>query len=172
MAGAEHRFLSRWSRLKRRAAVEAPAGRGAAAPVVPAVDEPATGASEAGDSPAVVETRPEPPELPDPATLTKDSDFTVFLRAGVPEDLQRQALRTLWKSDPIFSHHDGLTDYAEDFANPDVVGDAVKTAWKVGKGFFFAEDDATPQLAAESPGEATPDPEAEPEDPPSGTPSR
>lgn len=49
--------------------------------------------------------------LPDIETLDKDSDFTPFLDARVPEELQRQALRKLWTSDPTFSELDGLNDY-------------------------------------------------------------
>lgn len=135
MAGGDEGFLSRWSRLKRKDGQ----AKEASAPPAPVQDAPAP-------APIPEEGEP-PPDLPDIASLTKDSDFTVFLRAGVPEHLQRDALRALWKSDPIFSHQDGLTDYAEDFTNPEVVGDAVKTAWKIGRGFL--EDDPE-QTVAES----------------------
>jgi hypothetical protein len=37
-----------------------------------------------------------PAILVDIGTLTTESDFTVFMRKDVPEDLRRSALRTLW----------------------------------------------------------------------------
>jgi len=49
--------------------------------------------------------------LPDVETLEKDSDFTAFLKEGVPEQLQK-----LWRTDPVFANLDGLNDYDEDFS--------------------------------------------------------
>ncbi len=49
--------------------------------------------------------------LPDIETLTYDSDFSVFLREGVPERLKQAALRKLWLSDAVFANLDGLNDY-------------------------------------------------------------
>lgn len=51
------------------------------------------------------------PELPDIETLDKDSDFSPFMDARVPEELQRLALRKLWASDPVYANLDGLNDY-------------------------------------------------------------
>lgn len=143
MAAGNECFLSRWSRLKGADASERAEGHGAAMPQStpppaasrPAVAEPAAGATSAPRNDDL------PLDLPDITTLTKDSDFTVFMRPDVPLDLQRDALRALWKSDPIFSYQDGLTDYAEDFTKPVAVGDAVKTAWKIGKGFLDDVDE-------------------------------
>jgi hypothetical protein len=130
--------LRRWSRLKQEQDRRAPrsARRGtalrAAAPVAP----------PAGTAAA---TAPIPPAeeglavLPDPATLTAASDFTAFLRAGVPEELHRQALRRLWSSDPIFGFRDGLTDYADDMRGTGIVKQAVRTAYRVGRGFLEEE---------------------------------
>lgn len=134
-------FLARWSRLKQGKPAEpppsqTPAASAEAPPTAPAVQEPAL-------------------ELPDIETLTKDSDFSAFLRAEVPADLQRQALRKLWASDPIFSHHDGLTDYADDYHNLPM-GEAVKTAWKVGRGLLDAVDSAVPQKSITPPSEIAP----------------
>ncbi len=139
MAHTDEGFLSRWSRLKRTGAAQAKEGQGDAAPQV----QPAQPITEAARDRQPDEVPQTPLDLPDVASLTKDSDFTVFLRANVPEHLHRDALRALWKSDPIFSHHDGLTDYAEDFANPEVVGSAVKTAWTIGRGFLDAPDESS-----------------------------
>jgi hypothetical protein len=49
--------------------------------------------------PAIADDRPpgRPPITHiDTGTLTINSDFTVFMRKDVPEDVRRAALRTLW----------------------------------------------------------------------------
>jgi hypothetical protein len=38
-----------------------------------------------------------PASLVDIGSLTNDSDFTVFMRKDVPEDVRRIALRKLWR---------------------------------------------------------------------------
>jgi len=73
--------------------------------------------------------------LPDPDTLNRGDDFRAFLAREVPERLRRRALRRLWRSDPVLACLDGLNDYDEDYTNPTKVGDAVRTAYKVGEGF-------------------------------------
>jgi hypothetical protein len=35
--------------------------------------------------------------------LTATSDFTIFMRPGVPDDVRVCALRKLWTSDPVFN---------------------------------------------------------------------
>lgn len=113
--------LSRWSRRKAESRDDAKPvrTRGSAAPAPP--EEP----SATGAAPAVVEpggTEPDsaapPPDLPDIESLNADSDFTVFMREGVPSELRKLALRKLWRSDPIFANVDGLMEYGEDFAEP------------------------------------------------------
>lgn len=62
--------------------------------------------------PVADEARAEPPEdLPDIDSLDAESDFSVFMREGVPEDLKNLALRKLWRSDPVYANLDGLNDY-------------------------------------------------------------
>jgi hypothetical protein len=39
----------------------------------------------------------------DIASLTKDSDFTVFMRPGVTEEVHIKALRMLWTTDSIYN---------------------------------------------------------------------
>ncbi len=101
---ADEGYLSRWSRRKRDERERAPK---------PAdeVDE-AADAPESGEQPAEIA----PEDLPDIDTLHKDSDFTVFMRDGVPEELKRRALRKLWTSDPVLANVDGLNDYDGDYA--------------------------------------------------------
>ena len=65
---------------------------------------------------------PIPLDLPDIDTLDKESDFTVFMQAGVPEEMKNLALRALWRSDPVLANLDGLNDYDEDFGSMLEVG--------------------------------------------------
>jgi len=139
--------IQRWSRLKRtRTIPREKTGRGAAAPVVAedADDQKAvalTDADEGATSPAPQPPQ-EPDELPDIDSLDKNSDFSAFLRQGVPEEIRRRALRVLWRSDPVLANLDGLNDYDEDFTVVHTVADAVRTAYKVGKGYLDDEDEA------------------------------
>jgi Protein of unknown function (DUF3306) len=123
MNDPEENLLLRWSRRKaaaRHAQAEAPARPAATAPAAEgqpapadqpaqAVVSPANGEVEGQAKPAQPELRLE--DLPDIETMTYDSDFTAFLREGVPEFLKRQALRKLWASNPILANLDGLNDY-------------------------------------------------------------
>ena len=115
MSDGEESLLLRWSRRKAEARqgkpdTPAPAAEPAAKP---------EGAGEAGreasQEPAPAAASSEPAvraeDLPDVETLTYESDFTAFLREGVPELIKRQALRKLWTSDPILANLDGLNDY-------------------------------------------------------------
>ncbi|WP_109117510.1 DUF3306 domain-containing protein [Azospirillum sp. TSO22-1] len=155
----EESFLARWSRLKRQEA-EPPPAAPEPVPAPPAVADAATppdapaGAAETGEP---GETDPLK-DLPPVESLTAESDFTPFLRAGVPEDLHRQALRKLWTSDPVFANDDGLKDYAGDYTGLFSGSGVVKTAYRVGKGFLDAleeveagaEDAAAPKRSTDA----------------------
>lgn len=142
--------LQRWSRLKRTQSVpREKTGRGAAAPVVPedADDQKVVALTDAdeGDTSPTPQPPQEPQEpaaLPDIDSLDKDSDFSAFLRQGVPEEIRRRALRVLWRSDPVLANLDGLNDYDEDFTVVHTLAGAVRTAYKVGKGYLDDEDEA------------------------------
>jgi hypothetical protein len=90
-------FLSRWSRLKRRAREQPPAKPQAASPAV--------------------DPRALPPELPPIDKLTIDSDFRGFFHPKVDENLRRAALKKLF-SDPHFNVMDGLDVYIDDYSQP------------------------------------------------------
>ncbi len=123
MAKESESFLRRWARLKaERTKPETPA------PLPDTLPEPA--AAIAGSESAA--TPPE--ELPSIDDLTKDSDFTPFLKAGVPETLKRLALRKLWRTDPVFANLDGLVEYGEDFAAPFRNPGPVATLFRLGRG--------------------------------------
>jgi hypothetical protein len=103
-------------------------------------------------------------ELPSIDSLGKDSDFSVFLREGVPEDTHRQALRKLWQSDPLLTAHDGLTDYAEDLSRIGIVPTLVRTAYQVGRGYLEAAAAADEKPAGTAAGQPPPADQAPPGD--------
>ncbi|MEO9650011.1 MAG: DUF3306 domain-containing protein [Roseobacter sp.] len=72
--------------------------------------------------------------LPDPGLMQQGDDFAAFMSKAVPEHLRRQALRTLWRSNPVLACVDGLNDYDEDFTKIGVLSEPLKTAYQVGKG--------------------------------------
>ena len=129
--------LARWSRLKRTH--HAREARPSVAPEQPATRanpsssrEPSMRVMEEAAPPATTA----PPELPSVTELNKDSDFTPFLRAGVPVGVHREALRALWRSDPMFAFRDGLTDYDEDYTAIGIVEQVVRTAYQAGQGYL------------------------------------
>lgn len=156
-------FLSRWSRLKRKEA-EPPQPAPLATPLAPHESAPPPAVAEPAGPPAEASEPPEDgalKDLPPVESLTAESDFTPFMRAGVPEDLHRQALRKLWTSDPVFANDDGLKDYADDYTGLFSGSGIVKTAYRVGKGFLEAAEEAAERAEeAAAPGAATPQDEA------------
>jgi len=101
----EEKFLMRWSRRKRDAAAESretplPAPEGDSAP--PAATDAAAAA-------------PEPPVLPPIDSIGANSEVSEFLKAGVPADLSRAALRRAWSTDPVISSFVGLSENSWDF---------------------------------------------------------
>lgn len=99
-----HEFLSRWSRLKRAAMVQArlqsePQSKDSTSPA-PVPD--AAPAIELSSLPAI-------------ESINAESNVAVFLQAGVPEDLTRAALRSAWASDPAIRDFVGVADNQWDF---------------------------------------------------------
>ena len=152
MTGNEN-FLSRWSRLKRepepeqeKPEVEETAPEhGAAASEGPAPGEDLANAAAVSADPDTVSgagtSEPHPAELIDIDSLTKHSDFSAFVKKGVPAALQRKALRKLWTLDPVLANLDGLNDYEniiEDFGITDLKPGG--SGWKVGRCFMTDED--------------------------------
>ncbi|WP_448207690.1 DUF3306 domain-containing protein [Azospirillum sp. sgz302134] len=135
-------FLSRWSRLKRKLAQPAPESVAEEPPPQPPGPLP-----EEAPSPESAEADDPLKDLPPVEELTRESDFTPFLRAEVPEDLHRQALRKLWTSDPVFANDDGLKDYADDYTGMFNLPEPVKTLYRVGKGFINLTEE--PLVASE-----------------------
>lgn len=117
-------FLSRWSRRKQglargEAQAEPPEAASAAPPEAPSEmpsEMPSGAPSEAPR--AAPEAVFDPATLPDLATLDAASDFTVFLKPGVPVALRNAALRKAWLLDPLIRDHVSPLDYAWDFNTP------------------------------------------------------
>ena len=144
-------FLERWLRRKSGAAAEDGAAPkpDADGPVELAADD--VGDPETGDSGTSTAARPTPDaaagagreegagsddesapterpitdaDLPDLAELDEDSDYSMFMAAGVSPDKRRAALRQLFRS-PKFNVIDGLDDYCEDYTKFDPLGSIV-----------------------------------------------
>jgi hypothetical protein len=158
MADSDDGFVGRWSRLKRRerSRETVPAPGDAEAPPAPVAEETAAPAERATTE--IVEP------LPDIDSLDEGSDFTVFLREGVPEELRKRALRRLWRLNPVFANLDGLNDYDEDFAAEALLG-GVKTLYQVGKGMIMPDEPAGTEAAEAEPEAGGGEPAGTDEDP-------
>lgn len=94
-------------------------------------------------------------DLPPIDSLTYDSDFSPYLRPGVPEALREQALRKLWRSNPVLANLDGLNDYDEDYSRVGMIEETVETLFRVGRG--MANSDAASETPPpESPATSKP----------------
>ncbi len=96
----EDGFLGRWSRRKLQAKREV---------VEPPPEAP---------PPALVEPEHDLEALPPVESLDERSDYTAFLRRGVPAALRHAALRRAWETDPLIAGHRPLVDYDWDFHAP------------------------------------------------------
>ena len=139
---ADEGFLQRWSRRKAeaRTAPKIPertqdtAPEREQVPQAPDPQDPAgstrTRASEGGDAALDLEA------LPDIDSLTYESDFTAFMRKGVPPELRKRALQRLWRSNPTLANLDGLVEYGEDYTKIGTAKQVVRTAYQVGRGML------------------------------------
>ncbi len=163
MAESQDRFLGRWSRRKHARRGLDQSGQETASPPVALSENSQPELPDEAETAAIVES------LPDIESLDENADFTAFLQEGVPEALRRQALRKLWRLNPIFANLDGLNDYDEDFTLATSALTHVKTLYQVGKGMPDApepeedEVDETEIPASEmaDSGESADDPEVE-----------
>ena len=111
----EEDLLKRWSRRKREVAqAEQPAPPAAAARDPRSA--PGDGVSDATAKKTDAEF--DPATLPPIESITAISDVTAFLRAGVPVELTRAALRRVWTADPAIRDFVGLAENAWDFTDP------------------------------------------------------
>ncbi|MDX1711876.1 MAG: DUF3306 domain-containing protein [Rhodovibrionaceae bacterium] len=132
--GSESGFLGRWARRKQESRSQESEREAKGAP--PAAESRGEVPERSAKGDEVID----PETLPDPDELPADADWTVFMRQGVPEALQRRALRRLWRLNPVFGHLDRLNDYDDDYTDAATVVQGLKTLYKVGKG--MVTDDA------------------------------
>lgn len=95
-------FLSRWSRLK-RGETDKPTPH----------EQPEASPAERPSEQPVAEVRAE--DLPSIDDLEIDSDISAFLQKGVPEHLQRLALRKMWTLDPAIRDFIEVAENQYDF---------------------------------------------------------
>lgn len=140
--GDDDAFLARWARRKEaaRQGHDAPEAKGPA-PSPAAEPDSSASADVMADEMADTEVLE---SLPDIDSLTLESDFTLFLRRGVPEALRRKALRKLWRLDPVFANLDGLNNYDEDYTKlGKVVLPELRSLYRVGQGMSLGEAPAS-----------------------------
>ncbi len=130
--------LARWSRLKQEARTETEK------PLVAAEAEKTAALTPASPpSPAPETEKIDDPikDLPSLESLTKDSDYSGFMREGVPEDMRAQALQKLWASDPAFREPFAFEMHMEDYNATFVPIDALKDSiYRAGRGFLTPEE--------------------------------
>ena len=137
-SGEDDGFLQRWARRKARVQRGLAEPEPAPTPVapqpavsppiaepvsgaVPATVDPAAAPREAGEA---VEAPPPRPTMDDVARLTRESDYSRFVGAGVDADVSNAAMRKLF-SDPAFNVMDGLDTYIDDYGKPDPIPESM-----------------------------------------------
>ena len=117
-------FLSRWSRRK-AAANEKDVAQAAVPDSEAKADASAEQVEqkESGAGVPAAQTITPPPEfdlstLPPIESIGAGTDISAFLRAGVPADLTRAALRRAWAADPAIRDFVGLSENSWDFTAP------------------------------------------------------
>lgn len=115
---SEEDFLKRWSRRKREVAeAEKPAPpRAETGDAMPLPEHAAS-----GETAEKAEAEFDPATLPPIESITAVSDIRAFLRAGVPAELTRAALRRVWTADPAIRDFVGLAENAWDFTDPNAM---------------------------------------------------
>ncbi len=73
-------------------------------------------------------------------SLNYKSDYTRFMKQGVPEAVRRRALRMLWQSNPILANIDGLNDYDEDYTDAALAVKVLTSNYKPGLGHLTEEE--------------------------------
>jgi hypothetical protein len=137
-------FASRWSRLKTEA-------RATPAVVPPVAELPPAEIDEAKElQPVSPPAEEKPVELPPVETLTRDSDYSLFMRGDVASDLRSQALRKLWTLDPHFATIDISECHSIDFNAVQCFPEGLKnTIYRVGSGMVEAVEEIERAEAAE-----------------------
>lgn len=126
--------LSRWSKQKQKARQELEV-------VKPTAEEEAFARVELEEAEKQQLANRQAAEAVDLESLDDSSDFSIFMKDGVPDGLRRKAYRLLWRTNPVLANLDGLNDYDENFADPGMLMKNFKSAWDVTKGYDTGEED-------------------------------
>lgn len=134
----------------------------------PAVDlAPAAGPSSAAPaqppspaSPVQSARPPAEPERPaltlqDVASLSPDSDYSLFVARNVTPEVKNAALKKLF-TDPHYNVMDGLDIYIDDYSNQEVLPASMLRQMVSARALNLFDDDDDTQQAAAQPGEQAP----------------
>ena len=135
MDDGKEKFLSRWSRLKRTVASDAPAAVPAAVPSAA------------------------PVELPSLDSLEFSSDFTGFLQPRVEESMKRAAMKKLFHSGQ-FNTMDGLDVYIDDYNTFEPIPAEMLRQMQQARGLLFSAEEENPPPQDQEALAAEADPEA------------
>ena len=135
MNGEDDGFLQRWARRKARVQGGLPepepepvAVRENLPPSAPSTiagpTAPTALAAQPQARPAPLEEPVPRPTMDDVANLTRSSDYSRFVGAGVDADVSNAAMKKLF-SDPHFNLMDGLDTYIDDYGKPDPIPDSM-----------------------------------------------
>jgi hypothetical protein len=140
-------FLERWSRRKREGEATDPASRPRTQ--TDAAETAAGEAEEASEERRLqLQRNREAAEAIDLDSLDAASDIAPFFKDGVPKALKMAAMRAMWRTSPVFANLDGLNDYDQNFADPDLIKKFTGTAWKIGRGYLTDEPEPKTDVAA------------------------
>lgn len=142
-------FVSRWARRKAQArggAGVAPVPVSTPAPVADPL--PAVMPAAQGVAPPAVEAAPLP-TLADVAQLTRESDYSRFVAAGVDEGVKQAAMKKLF-ADPHFNVMDGLDTYIEDYGRPDPIPIAMLRRMNQSKFLRLFDDEEDDEKSAQA----------------------
>lgn len=138
MATDDKAFLSRWARRKQAASSGAPE------PDIEELEAEAARRAEEEEAARAEALSAEEERLAanraaaeaiDLDEADDATDFTVFMKEGVPTALRQMALRKLWQVNPVFGALDGLNDYDHDYRVIHAALTKFESAWQVGKGY-------------------------------------
>ena len=166
MSGEDDGFLQRWARRKARVRSGLPEPepvRDAPPPFAPPADAAAPALAPPAAVPTPVEEAVPRPTMDDVARLTRSSDYSRFVGAGVDADVSNAAMKKLF-SDPHFNVMDGLDTYIDDYGKPDPIPDSMLRQLNQAKflRLFDAEDDAEPLRPGADPTAAAASPDGAP----------
>ncbi len=125
-------------------------------PEMPDAEGSDAAAQEPGEDDAPESYRPGEFDDVDFDKLNYASDYSRFMKRGVPEAIRRRALRMLWSSNPILANIDGLNDYDEDFTDAALAVKVFSSSYKPGIG-YLTEKERTASYSEEA-RKAGPDP--------------